>query len=96
MQAEAIRLGKSIIIGERQLEEFFRTRKTSEAELFRLTEDIAKTESRLRATHLKYHLEMVNILSNEQVIAYDRLRGYHAAVEKHQPGTNHFHGPRDP
>ena len=96
MQAEAIRLGKSIIIGERQLEELFRARKISEAEMFRLTEDIAKTESRLRATHLKYHLAMVNILSNEQVIAYDRLRGYHPAGGKHQPGTGHFHGPRDP
>jgi len=96
MQTEAIRLGKLIIVGERQLEEAFRQRKISEAVLFRLTEEIAETESRLRATHLKYHLAMVKILSNEQVIAYDRLRGYHAAAGKHPSGTDHFHSPRDP
>ncbi len=96
MQAEAIRLGRLIIIGERQLEEMFRQRKVSEPELFRLTEDIGETEARLRATHLKYHLAMVKILSNEQVIAYDRLRGYHTAAGKHLPGTDHFHSPRDP
>lgn len=96
MKAEAIRLGESLIDGERQLEDLFRMRKISETVLFGLTAEIGKTESRLRATHLKYHLSMMKILSAEQVIAYDRLRGYHTSDNKHPLGASHFYSPGEP
>ena len=36
----------------------------------------AHLQGRLRATHLKYHLTMVEVLSLGQVRQYNQLRGY--------------------
>ncbi len=39
----------------------------------------AGQEARLRAIHLKAHLEMMEILRPEQIESYSRLRGYRPA-----------------
>jgi hypothetical protein len=33
-------------------------------------------QGRLRETHLRYHLSMMDVLSADQVARYARLRGY--------------------
>ena len=43
-------------------------------------------EGRLRVTHLAAHLEVTELLDEEQREAYDRLRGYGGEVpEGHDP-----------
>lgn len=36
----------------------------------------AQAQGVLRETHLRYHLRMMEVLSAEQVVAYNKLRGY--------------------
>ena len=38
--------------------------------------DAAELRGRLRATHLRYHLEMMDVLSPEQIERYNTLCGY--------------------
>jgi hypothetical protein len=40
------------------------------------TATAAQAHGRLREAHLRYHLVMVEVLSPEQVAAYNRMRGY--------------------
>jgi Spy/CpxP family protein refolding chaperone len=37
-------------------------------------------QSALRAAHLRYHLDMVQILTPEQIRRYSQLRGYAGSV----------------
>lgn len=36
----------------------------------------ANAQGKLRATHLRYHLAMMDVLTPEQVATYNKLRGY--------------------
>mgnify|MGYP003333618754 CR=1 FL=1 len=52
---------------------------------------IGATQAALRAAHLKYHLTTVAILTPEQVVRYNELRGYtgHAAPAHHHQQMHH-------
>jgi Spy/CpxP family protein refolding chaperone len=76
MKAEAMRLGKVIVEKERELSRRFEHRHIEEKTLEMLTAEIATLYGRLRATHLRAHLEMARILTPEQIATYDRIRGY--------------------
>jgi Spy/CpxP family protein refolding chaperone len=78
MKNEAIPLGERLIDSERKLERLFADREITPAALIASTEEIARLQGRLRETHLKYHLVMVELLSAEQVAGYRQLRGYDA------------------
>ena len=52
---------------------------------------IGGLRGRLRAVHLGYHLRMVDLLTPEQIAAYDRLRGYGQADEHGHGGPDHHH-----
>ncbi len=84
MKNEVLPLGKNLLAQEAQLELLFRKRQIDENSLIRMTRAIGVLDSKLRATHLKYHLEMADILNPHQRAAYSRLRGYHS-------GHNHRH-----
>jgi Spy/CpxP family protein refolding chaperone len=76
MKAEATATGEQIIELESELDKQFVVRSINAASLERLTKDIGEGQGRLRATHLRYHLQTVAILSPEQVAKYNAARGY--------------------
>jgi Spy/CpxP family protein refolding chaperone len=78
MQRAARALGEEIIASERALDALFASGGATEPQVRALTDAIAATEGRLRAVHLNAHVEMVRLLSSDQVSNYRRLRGYAA------------------
>jgi hypothetical protein len=61
---------------ERRLDREFAEGSITPAVLESLTGEIAEIQGRLRAVHLRAHLELADMLSNTQREEYDRLRGY--------------------
>jgi hypothetical protein len=76
MKAETIPIGRRIIEEEARLNSEFAERKVTAASLIEATKRIAGAQAELRATHLRYHLEMAEVLSSEQMSRYASLRGY--------------------
>ena len=76
MRSEAVPLGEALIEKEAALDALFRDGRASEAALYALTAEAAAIEAKLRATHLKYHLQMASLLTPHQRALYGRLRGY--------------------
>jgi len=87
MKAEAIPLGATLIEQERALNGEFAGRTITPASLEVATQKIGATQAALRATHLKYHLATVAILSPDQVKRYNELRGY----ASNQSMQHHMH-----
>lgn len=80
MEASAKVLGAELVAAERALDEAFRIKQIDESSLLRLAKDIGTIESRLRAAHLRAHLQQTEILTDEQISAYMALRGYSRAA----------------
>jgi Spy/CpxP family protein refolding chaperone len=76
MQDEAKVLGRALVEREAELDDMFATARATATALERTVSGIAEIESRLRATHLRYHLETRSILTPDQIAHYARLRGY--------------------
>jgi Spy/CpxP family protein refolding chaperone len=89
MQAETAPLGERLIAQEAALDEQFAGRTITPASLDAATTAIGATQARLRATHLKYHLTMLDVLTPEQVRRYAELRGYAGGGET--PPHRHSH-----
>ncbi len=84
MLSEAMRLGGIYIAKEKMLDSLFATAQMDERQLRALISEIARLRGELRFVHLKAHLAMKAILSEQQIAEYDRLRGYsHSQSEKH-------------
>lgn len=86
MKAEAVPLGARLIAAEADLDRQFSGRTVTSASLTAATAAIGVTQGELRATHLKYHLAMMDVLTPEQVRRYGELRGYGGAG--HSPGMH--------
>ncbi len=78
MKAEAVPVGERLIEQETELDRMFAAREITPGRLRAMTEEIGATQGRLRETHLKYHLAMMDVLTPVQVESYRRLRGYGA------------------
>ena len=91
MKAETIPIGAALIEQERTLNDEFAGRTVTPASLESTTQRIGATQAALRAAHLKYHLTTVAILTPEQVVRYNELRGYtgHAAPAHHHQQMHH-------
>jgi Spy/CpxP family protein refolding chaperone len=76
MLAEARPLGEQILERERHLDRLFAEGTATPEMVDRVTAHIAKARGRLRAAHLRAHVAMRDVLTPDQVAAYDRLRGY--------------------
>jgi Spy/CpxP family protein refolding chaperone len=76
MQQKAEPLGNELLSKEAELEEAFAGAHVDDESLHRTLGGIARLQGELRYTHLKYHLAMRELLSPDQIAAYDRLRGY--------------------
>lgn len=86
MREEAIHLGAQLVEHERELDALFSSNQMTASALDALLLKIGKTRAMLRGAHLHAHLEMKKILSDHQVMMYDKLRGYSGGREKHHHG----------
>jgi Spy/CpxP family protein refolding chaperone len=94
MKAEAVPLGERLIREEGDLERLFATRAVQPTNLQAATSAIGATQGQLRATHLRYHLAMVELLTSEQVRRYAEVRGYGATEGGGDAGAQHGHAHR--
>lgn len=76
MKKDAVELGETIVEAERELDGLFASGRIDQTSLVSRVDRIANLQGRLRATHLRAHLEMKQLLTAQQVAAYNRLRGY--------------------
>lgn len=76
MKAEAEPLGEKLLAQEAALNKQFAEHTITPESLKAATAEIGLTQARLRDTHLKYHLQSVNILSAELAQRYSMSRGY--------------------
>ena len=89
MKAEAVPLGQQLIAAEADLDRQFSGRTITPVSLTAATAAIGATQGTLRATHLKYHLTMMDVLTPEQIARYGELRGYGTAGPAgHSPGMH--------
>jgi len=84
MLRDAIRLGKLIVEKEGDLDKLFAGRKIDEAQLRSRVAEISSLQGELRVVHLRAHLEMVRILTPEQVKRYAEMRGYENGAGLHE------------
>lgn len=78
MKAEAIPLGERLIADEAALDRLFADKQVTAGTLDTASVRIGAAQAALRAAHLRYHLDMVAVLTPEQVERYATLRGYSA------------------
>jgi len=76
MRTRAIELGNAIIDAERKLNMRFEHGHMDDETLAAATGKIARLYGKLRYTHLRAHLTTKDVLTQEQIAEYDRLRGY--------------------
>ena len=76
MRSEAARLGEQLIRLEERLNTGFSGRTITQELLEKSVQEIAQIKAKLRIVHLSTHLQTPNILTSEQIILYNKLRGY--------------------
>ena len=76
MRREAISAGEALLAAEAHLDRIFTLKQATYDRIEAQTAVAAGQEARLRAIHLKAHLEMAEILTPEQIESYNRLRGF--------------------
>ena len=76
MKEKAVYLGKIIIEKEKQLEQLFGSGKADEVSVKNLVTEIAEYQGELRFTHLNAHIQQKNVLTSEQILTYESMRGY--------------------
>lgn len=90
MKAEAIEAGEKFIAAEAALSEAFAAKDLDPDSLRALLAASAEARAALRFVHLSRHLMTPDVLSEDQIAAYQRLRGYaddpcQAIPEGHDP-----------
>lgn len=83
-KAEAKAIGARRVESERALEALFQSGKVDEASLAKGVREAAALEGEYRLSHLETHRRMRALLSDQQVEAYVRLRGYDGAAQRHK------------
>jgi Spy/CpxP family protein refolding chaperone len=76
MQEESRAAGEAVIAAETELDALFKNKQANATLLSPATAKSAAAQGRLRETHLRHHLYMMDVLTSEQVALYNRLRGY--------------------
>ena len=90
METAAQALGAEIVARETTFDRRFAEGSVEPATMLAEAEALGVLYGRLRAIHLKAHLETRAVLSADQVARYDRLRGYgNGTPREHVPGHRH-------
>ena len=76
MKQKAIPLGLRLIELERELNQIFANRTVTDKMLCELLKEISRVRMELRYVHLSTHLKTPAVLSTEQIVLYNKLRGY--------------------
>jgi len=76
MKQEAVPLGLELIELERELNNHFANRTITDEILRQILQEIVHVHRQLRYVHLSTHLKTPDILQSEQIILYNKLRGY--------------------
>lgn len=82
MERDAKSLGARLVVAETALNDSFAAGRMTPESLRSMLADLADIEGRLRFVHLAAHLETPEILTADQIQAYNHLRGY--AVHPHR------------
>ncbi|APV50373.1 hypothetical protein BWI17_12115 [Betaproteobacteria bacterium GR16-43] len=75
-KAEASTLGVELVRQERELDRLFAERRADEAGVDARLAQIAAAQAKVRASHLKAHLETTRLLEPSQIERYAAMRGY--------------------
>ena len=89
MQDDAISVVEELIDLEAALDAQFRNGTITEASLGELLAQIAETRARLRYIHLATHLATPALLSEQQIVRYNELRGYASDACAGEPPAGH-------
>ena len=84
MNSNAVNFGKQLVDKERLLDSHFAAGNISDAELGQLIGDIAALHGKIRAIHLQAHLAERAVLTADQLMHYDALRGYQSSGNHNQ------------
>lgn len=76
MESQAKAAGLEVIEAERALDTLFRDKQATPEAVSAAVTKAALAQGKLRETHLRYHLSMLDVLTAEQIAAYNQLRGY--------------------
>lgn len=79
-KAEARVIGARLVDAEAALEQLFRSGRIESAQLRDAVSRVAVIQGEYRLSHLETHRRMRALLTEQQVAAYDRLRGYDGAA----------------
>lgn len=88
MKSQAVSLGKRIVDKEAELERRFASGSVDSKALKKLLSEIGSLQSELRYVHLNAHLQQRALLTSDQIVRYDRLRGY---GKSHNGKHDHAH-----
>ena len=80
MRAESVPLGVAMLEQQRRLEASFAGATAAPERIRTLSQAMAETEAKLRASHLTAHLDARAVLSDEQLARYEFLQGYSDAA----------------
>ncbi len=78
MRKKAIEIGEQLIEKERELNSAFAKGEITISELKNLTTELGAIRGELTFVHLRAHVEAGEVLSEEQIDTYNKLRGYDA------------------
>lgn len=76
MQEEAVKLGEQLIAAESALDRLFKEKKADGEQVRLAALEAGRAQAVLRASHLGYHLRMMQLLTAVQIDKYNQLRGY--------------------
>ena len=76
MNGAAKSIGSEIVSREEALDQLFASKAVTVEQLKAETATIGELQGRLRAVHLTAHVEMRALLTPEQIVRYQELRGY--------------------
>lgn len=88
MRTESQALGRDIVGREQALDRTFAAGAAEQSAIAAEAEEIGRLRGRLRAVHLRAHLDMRSILTDAQIQTYAASRGYG------DHGDDPAHGPR--
>ena len=76
MEIQAKSLGKKFIAMEEKLDKKFSEGRINEKSLKAIVSNIGSLKAEIRYVHLNAHLKQKEVLTQKQIAAYHRLRGY--------------------
>lgn len=89
MRERAAALGRELIGVEAELDRGFAESDVSRERLVELVSKSARIEGQIRLVHLQAHLQQVELLDDQQLAEYMRLRGYTGETGEHPPTHKH-------